>query len=76
MEPKKEGLNLKLCSILLKLQILSINILLNLAFILGIKNNTNDKNIIITDIIKNLKLKMEKMEVAIVALVNLEKTFI
>ena len=60
MEPKKEGLNLKLCSILLKLQILSINILLNLAFILGIKNNTNDKNIIITDIIKNLNNKEEK----------------
>ena len=60
MEPKKEGLNLKLCSILLKLRILSINILLNLVFILGIKNNTNDKNIIIIDIIKNLNNKEEK----------------
>jgi len=56
--------NMKLYKILLKLNLLSLNILINLALILGIqiknKIKNNNKDLIITEMIKYLKSQNEK----------------
>ena len=51
-EPKY---NMKLFSIIMKLNILSFNILLNFAMGLGLNKEYNNKNLLVTDIIKYLK---------------------
>ena len=48
-------INMKICKILLKLNLLSFNIILNLALILGINTQNKDKVKLITDMISYLK---------------------
>ena len=48
-------INMKICKILLKLNLLSFNIILNLALILGINTQNKDKDKLITDMISYLK---------------------
>ena len=47
--------NMKICKILLKLNLLSLNIILNLSLILGINTQNKDKDKLITDMISYLK---------------------
>jgi len=46
---------MKICKILLKLNLLSFNIILNLSLILGINTQNKDKVKLITDMISYLK---------------------
>ena len=50
----KLSLNIKIFSIVIKLNILSLNILLNFAMLLGIKNQSKNKDNLVTDIITYL----------------------
>ena len=50
----KLNINIKIFSIVLKLNLLSLNILLNFAMLLGIKNQSKNKDNLVTDIITYL----------------------